>query len=74
MNPHFCRVGNRKPNLTKILPLRDLEQSYLNFMEQAYNVMHSDVSLSDTLFYEASRLKRLISSLKIKSNHFDAAF
>ncbi len=75
MNPHFCKVGRKTPNLAKMFSLKELEKSYIEFMEQAYNVMQSDVSLSDTLFYEASKLKRCILNLKASNgNDFDAAF
>ena len=75
MNAHFCRVGKKTPNLRKMFSLKELERNYYEFMEQAYNVMQSDVSLSDTLFYEASKLKRRILNIKgSNSNDLDTAF
>jgi hypothetical protein len=60
MNPHFCKVGKVRPGLSEVLGLKDLERKYLNFIEEAYNVMQTDASLSDILYYEASKLKKLI--------------
>jgi len=60
MNPHFCKVGKVRPGLRELLGLKDLERKYLNFIEEAYNVMQTDASLSDVLYYEASKLKKLM--------------
>lgn len=60
MNPHFCKVGKVRPGLSEVLGLKDLERKYLNFIEEAYNVMQTDASLSDVLYYEASKLKKLM--------------
>lgn len=60
MDPHFCKVGKVRPGLSEVLGLKDLEKKYLNFIEEAYNVMQTDASLSDVLYYEASKLKKHI--------------
>lgn len=74
MNTQFCKVGRKTLNLSKVFSLKELEKRYTEFMEQAYNVMQSDVSLSDILFYEASKIKRRILNLRdSNSNDFDAA-
>jgi len=67
MNAQFCRVGRKTPNLTRVFSLGDLKRQYLNFVEEAYNVMQSDMSLSDALYFEASRLKRHILNLENSS-------
>ena len=33
MSPHFCRVGKIKPNLNKIISLKELENKILNFVD-----------------------------------------
>lgn len=75
MNTHFCKVGRIRPNLGKVLNLKELESTYLNFIEEAYNVTQTDSGLSDFLYHEASKLKKRILSLKgSNSNTLDAAF
>ena len=74
MNTHFCRVGKIRLNTGGIPNLKDLERRYLNFMEEAYNVMQTDASLSDFLFHEASKLKKSILNVKdTTSSGLDAA-
>ena len=75
MNPHFCKVGKISTNLNPMQNLKELEKRYLNFIEEAYNVMQKDESLSDFLYHEASKLKKSI--LNQKKSHLkaiDAAF
>lgn len=75
MNPHFCKVGKIRPNLNKRFSLKELEKKYIKFTEDAYNTMHSDANLSDTLYFEASKLRDQILNLKgTNPNDFDAAF
>ncbi|TXD81846.1 Lacal_2735 family protein [Subsaximicrobium wynnwilliamsii] len=75
MNTHFCKVGNVRPNLSKRFSLKDLEEKYIKFTEDAYNAMHNDANLSDTLYHEASKLRDQILNLKgTNPNDFDAAF
>jgi hypothetical protein len=64
MNSHFCKVGKITQNLNKRSKLEYLEHQYSNFIEEAYNVKQTDMSLSDILFYEAQQLKRKILNLK----------
>jgi len=64
MNYHFCKVGKIRPNISKILHLEDLENQYSNYIETAYNVEQTDMSLSDILLYEANKLKQIILNLK----------
>lgn len=33
MNQHFCRVGKIKPNLSKLISLKELETKIANFVE-----------------------------------------
>ncbi|MEZ4797580.1 MAG: hypothetical protein R2785_10470 [Flavobacteriaceae bacterium] len=33
MNKHYCKVGKIKPNLNKILSLKELENKIANFVE-----------------------------------------
>lgn len=63
MNSHFCKVGRVRPSLSEVLGLKELEKKYLSFMEEAYNVMQTDAGLSDILYYEASKLKKQISTI-----------
>ena len=58
MNSHFCKVGNVKPSLSEALSLADLEKKYMAFIEEAYNLIQTDASLSDVLYYEAYKLKK----------------
>ena len=60
MDSHFCKVGKVRPSLGEVLGLKELERKYLNFIEEAYNVMQTDASLSDILYYEAFKLKKNI--------------
>ncbi|MGM5469837.1 Lacal_2735 family protein [Flavobacteriaceae bacterium LMO-SS05] len=60
MEPHFCKVGKVRPSLSEVLGLKELENRYLSFIEEAYNVMQTDSSLSDILYHEASILKKHI--------------
>lgn len=60
MNSHFCKVGRVRPSIGEVLGLKELEEKYLSFIEEAYNVMQTDSSLSDILYYEALKLKKHI--------------
>lgn len=60
MDSHFCKVGRVRPSLGEVLGLKELEKKYLNFIEEAYNIMQTDAGLSDILYYEASKLKKHI--------------
>ena len=74
MNHHFCKVGRIRTNNASSFSLKDLETKYNRFIEEAYNIEQTDMSLSDILFFEARKLKQRISSLKRASvNDFDAA-
>lgn len=74
MNSHFCKVGKTKLGLSEALNLKELEQSYLHFIEEAYNIIQTDAGLSDFLYHEASKLKKTILNLKRSlSSDFDAA-
>ncbi|MEZ4856361.1 MAG: Lacal_2735 family protein [Gelidibacter sp.] len=75
MSTPFYDVSKTKPSLVKTLGLNELEKKYKTFIEEAYNVMQTDASLSDFLYFEASKLKKRILNIKsADSNHFDAAF
>ena len=60
MNSHFCKVGKVRPSIGEVLGLKELEEKYSIFIEEAYNVMQTDASLSDILYYEALKLKKHI--------------
>jgi hypothetical protein len=60
MNSHFCKVGRVRPSIGEVLGLKEMEEQYFSFIEEAYNVMQTDASLSDILYYEALKLKKHI--------------
>lgn len=60
MEPLFCKVGKIRPSLSEVLGLNELEKKYLSFIEEAYNVMQTDASLSDILYHDALILKKHI--------------
>lgn len=64
MEPQFCKVGRITPSAYISHHLQKLESEYEKFMEQAQSLMHNDSSISDSLFSEASRLKKKILTLK----------
>ena len=74
MNTHFCKVGRTKLSLSEVLNLKELEQKYLHFIEEAYNLIQTDAGVSDFLYHEASKLRKIIMNLKrSNSNDLDAA-
>ena len=74
MNTHFCKVGKIKFGLSEVLNLKEVEKNYLKFSKEAYNLIQTDSNLSDFLFDEADKLKKLILSLKHSNlNDLDAA-
>ena len=64
MSTQFCRVGKIRLNTNSVFSLRELEKRYSNFIEEAYNSMQNDASLSDFLYHEASKLKKNILQFK----------
>ncbi|NIK92277.1 Lacal_2735 family protein [Mangrovimonas sp. CR14] len=76
MKSHFCRVGRRTVSPLSNNNLDELEKNHNNMVEQAYSTMHTDSSLSDLLFHEASKIKKKILSLKndLNASNLDAAF
>jgi len=75
MNSHFCKVGKTRSNINTVFSLKDLEDRYVRFVEEAYNIEQTDMSLSDILFYEAKKLKQRILNLKrTNAEDLDAAF
>lgn len=74
MNTHFCKVGKTKPSLSEVFNVKDLEQNYLRFIEEAYNLIQTDAGLSDFFYHEASKLKKTIFNLRNAiSNNLDGA-
>ncbi|MGB3606544.1 MAG: Lacal_2735 family protein [Psychroserpens sp.] len=74
MSTHFCKVGRSRPSQSKVFSLKDLEERYVRFIEEAYNIQQTDMSLSDLLCYEARKLKQQILNLKRTiAQDFDAA-
>ena len=41
MNTHFCKVGIIKPNLNKLVSLKDLENRIANFVDDSTKVEYS---------------------------------
>ncbi|WP_460218393.1 Lacal_2735 family protein [Psychroserpens sp. MEBiC05023] len=75
MDSHFCKVGATRLNHHKVFNIKDLENKYTQFIEEAYNVKQTDMGLSDILFFEARKLKQRILSLKrLHSKDLDAVF
>lgn len=75
MNSHFCKVGKIKFGLNEVFNLKEVERNYLKFSEEAYNLIQSDASLSDFLYHEANKMKKIILNLKnAKVTDADAAF
>ncbi|MEM6516120.1 MAG: hypothetical protein AAF688_08040 [Bacteroidota bacterium] len=64
MGFQFSRVGQKTTNLEETFSLGELKKQYSNFVEEAYNIMQSDMGLSDILYYEAYRLKCQILNLE----------
>lgn len=42
MNNHFCRVGRIKPNLSKLISLKELESIVANLVDDATKVDYSE--------------------------------
>ena len=42
MSPHFCKVGRIKPNLNKLLSLKELENRIANFVEDVSKIDYSE--------------------------------
>lgn len=38
MSPHFCRVGKIKPNLSKLISLKEFETKIANFVEDVSKI------------------------------------
>ncbi|MCK0123476.1 hypothetical protein MWU76_03590 [Gelidibacter sp. F2691] len=75
MNTQFCKVGKIKFSLNEVLNLNDIENNYLKFTEEAYNLLQTDAGLSDFLYHEASKLRKIILNLKNSEGaKVDAAF
>lgn len=75
MSTQFCKVGKIKFGLNEVLNIKEVEKNYLKFTEEAYNLLQTDSSLSDFLYHEASKLRKIILSLKnSKTNDVDPAF
>lgn len=41
MNPHFCKVGKIKPNLNKLISLKEIEKIISNFVDDVSKVDYS---------------------------------
>ena len=41
MKPHFCKVGKIRPNLNKIIGLKEIEKIISNFVEDVSKVDYS---------------------------------
>ncbi|GAA4896674.1 hypothetical protein GCM10023311_21780 [Flaviramulus aquimarinus] len=46
MSPHFCRVGRIKPNLSKLISLKELETRIANFVDDTTKVDYSSEDLN----------------------------
>ncbi len=67
MSSQFCKIGTIKANHSKTL---DLKTRYRYIIEKAYNISMTDASLSDILYHEAFKIRKLLFNLK----HNKAAF
>jgi hypothetical protein len=38
MTPHFCKIGKIKPNLSKLISLKELENRISNFVDDVSKV------------------------------------
>ena len=75
MNTQYCKVGKIQPVLPDILDLNQLEKRHSYVIEEAYNLHQTDASLSDVLYYEARKLKQLISNLRqVLTKDLDVSF
>lgn len=41
MNKHYCKVGKIKPNLSKLMSLKELERRIFNFVDDTTKVVYS---------------------------------
>lgn len=64
MTTQFCKVGNASMRLKNYDVLKDVQNTYKLYIEQAYNLKFSDSSLSDVFYFEAYRLKKQLQNLK----------
>ncbi|WP_299778691.1 Lacal_2735 family protein [uncultured Formosa sp.] len=67
MKNQFSKVGDVKPNIKKFLKIEELQNLYKSFIEEAYNVMQTDSSLSDYLYFEAFKLRKEM--IRVKANN-----
>ncbi|WP_228850863.1 hypothetical protein [Aegicerativicinus sediminis] len=65
MYPQYCKIGKVTSRASLKLRLKQLEEQYHRFMEEAYSLMYIDSGISDILFFEALRLKKRL--LRFKS-------
>jgi len=42
MSPHFCRVGKIKPNVSKLISLKEIEKIIVNFVEDTSKIDYSE--------------------------------
>lgn len=42
MSPHFCKVGKIKPNVSKLISLKELESKIANFVEDVSKIDFPD--------------------------------
>ena len=74
MNTQYCKIGKSRFQLNRLPNLKELEHKYLSFVEEAYNVRQLDASISDYLYFEASKLKQHILRFKeVIAKNLDAA-
>ena len=69
MKNQFSKVGKVRPSLKKLLKIEELQNLYKSFIEEAYNVMQTDSSLSDYLYFEANKLKKEM--IRVEANNND---
>lgn len=60
MNSQF----SKKRKINRFLKLEELQRLYRTFIEEAYNIMHTDSGDSDYLYFEAHKLKRQMITVK----------
>ena len=73
MDKQISNDENTNNHSSEVLNLNELEQNYLRFIEEAYNLIQSDPALSDFLYHEASKVQATILELQhSNSNDLDA--
>lgn len=49
MSPHFCKIGKIKPNLKKLISLKEIENRISNFVDDVSKVDYGEEFNSETI-------------------------